>query len=400
MIDLRGNTVENLEKPIYLDYGATSPMWPEAVAAMHPYFTERFGNPSGVCKAAQDARKGVEEARRKVAQALGGVPAQTVYFTGGGTESDNLALTGFVNAMRAQAPDKPLHIVVGATEHPAVLETARYLERTGVAVSYARCDANGVITTEYLEQAMRPDTVLVSIMYANNEVGTVQPVSELAAVSHTYGAVFHTDAVQAFGHISIDPVSEGVDMLSASGHKFGGPKGTGFLYVREGVKLTPILNGGGQERHLRSGTLNVSGIVGMGEAARISAAGMAETVARVAGLRDLLQQLILEKLPDITVRGAGTPRLPGHLSLTVPGVTGENLVLMLNLRGICISAGSACTSGETAPSHVLSAMGLTEKECYGTVRITLGPQTTREEIEETAVAVIEEVTRLRSMNLG
>ncbi len=389
-----------MEKSIYLDYGATSPMWPEAVAAMLPFFTERFGNPSGVCKAAQDARKGVEEARRKVAQALGGVPTQTVYFTGGGTESDNLALTGFVNAMREQAPDKPLHIVVGATEHPAVLETARYLERTGVAVSYARCDANGVITPEYLEQAMRPDTVLVSIMYANNEVGTVQPVKELAAVSHAYGAVFHTDAVQAFGHIPIDPAAEGVDMLSASGHKFGGPKGVGFLYAREGLKLTPILNGGGQERHLRAGTLNVPGIVGMGEAARLSTASMETSSVRIAELRDLLEQLVTAKLPDVTVNAKSAPRLPGHLSLTVPGVTGENLVLMLNLRGICISAGSACTSGETAPSHVLSAMGLTERECYGTVRMTLGPQTTREEIEETAEALAAEVRKLRSMNLG
>ena len=235
MTRLRGFFVENMEKQIYLDYGATSPMWPEAVTAMLPFFTERFGNPSGVCRPAQQARGSVEEARRKIAQALGGVPAQTVYFTGGGTESDNLALTGFVNAMRAQSPDTPLHIVVGATEHPAVLETARYLERTGVAVSYARCDENGVITPAHLEQAMRPDTVLVSIMYANNEVGTVQPVKELAAVSHTYGAVFHTDAVQAVGHIAVNVKDLGVDMLSVSAHKFHGPKGVGFLYCRKGI---------------------------------------------------------------------------------------------------------------------------------------------------------------------
>lgn len=375
-------------------------MWPEAVDAMLPFFTERFGNPSGICKVAQDARKSVEEARRKIALALGSVPPETIYFTGCGTESDNAALTGYVNAVRSAGPGKPVHIVVGMTEHPAVLETARSLEKQGVAVSYAKPDANGVITPESLKAAMRPDTVLVSIMYANNVVGTVQPVAELAAVSHAYGAVFHTDAVQAFGHIPIDPGAEDIDFLSASGHKFGGPKGVGFLYVREGLKLSPILYGGGQERHLRSGTLNVPGIVGMGEAARLSAASMNEAAVRIAGLRDLLEQLVTAKLPNVTINSKTVRRLPGHSSLTIPGVTGENVVLMLNLRGICISAGSACTSGETKPSHVLTAMGLPEKACYATVRITLGAQTTREEIEAAAQALIEEVTKLRSMNLG
>ena len=392
--------MEHMEKTIYLDHAATGPMWPEAVDAMLPFFTERFGNPSGICKPAQDARKSVEEARRKIAQALGSVPPETIYFTGCGTESDNAALTGYVNAVRSAGPGKPVHIVVGMTEHPAVLETARSLEKQGVAVSYAKPDADGVITPESLKAAMRPDTVLVSIMYANNVVGTVQPVAELAAVSHAYGAVFHTDAVQAFGHIPIDPAAEGIDLLSASGHKFGGPKGVGFLYVREGLKLAPILYGGGQERHLRSGTLNVPGIVGMGEAARLSAASMNEAAVRIAGLRDLLEQLVTAKLPDVTINSKTVRRLPGHSSLTIPGVTGENVVLMMNLRGICISAGSACTSGETKPSHVLSAMGLPEKACYATVRITLGAQTTREEIEVAAQALIEEVTKLRSMNLG
>lgn len=392
--------MENKDKPIYLDHAATGPMWPEAVAAMLPFFTERFGNPSGVCRPAQEARRSVEEARRKIAQTLGSVPPETIYFTGCGTESDNTALTGYVNAVRSAEPEKSVHIVVGMTEHPAVLETARFLERQGVSVSYAAPDPDGVITPESLKKAMRPDTVLVSIMYANNVVGTVQPVSELAAVSHAYGAVFHTDAVQAFGHIPIDPAAEGIDLLSASGHKFGGPKGVGFLYVREGLKLSPILNGGGQERHLRSGTLNVPGIVGMGEAARLSAACMDEAMVRIAGLRDLLEELVTAKLPDITINSKNERRLPGHSSMTIPGVTGENVVLMLNLRGICISAGSACTSGETKPSHVLTAMGLPERACYATVRITLGAQTTREEIEATAAALIEETKKLRKMHLG
>jgi len=401
--------VGNQEKQIYLDHGATSPMWPEAVSAMLPCFTERFGNPSGVCKAAQDARRSVEEARRKIARALGNVPPETIYYTGGGTESDNLALTGYVRAVRdaeasrsegGQNVQKPLHIVVGQIEHPAVLETARYLESQGVCVSYAKPDANGLITPERLRAAMRPDTALVSIMYANNEVGTVQPVKELAAVSHAYGAVFHTDAVQAFGHVPIDAAAQGIDLLSASGHKFGGPKGVGFLYVREGLKLAPILNGGGQERRLRSGTLNVPGIVGMGAAAEICAADMAETATRVGGLRDLLESRVTEKLPDVSVNAKNAPRLPGHSSLTIPGVTGENMVLMLNLRGICISAGSACTSGELKPSHVLSAMGLSEKACYQTVRITLGPRTTREEVEKTAAAIVEEAGKLRHLSPG
>ncbi|MBR5348090.1 MAG: cysteine desulfurase [Lachnospiraceae bacterium] len=389
--------MDNAEKMIYLDHAATGPMWPEAVAAMLPFFTERFGNPSGVCRPAQEARRSVEEARRKIAQALGAVPPETIYFTGCGTESDNLALTGYVNALRSVQPEKPGHIVVGMTEHPAVLETARALMRDGVFVSFARPDENGVITPEALEEVMRPDTVLVSIMYANNEVGTVQPVSELAAVSHAYGAVFHTDAVQAFGHVPIDPVAEGVDLLSASGHKFGGPKGVGFLYVREGLKLSPILNGGSQERHLRAGTLNVPGIVGMGEAARLCAVSMGETATRIAGLRNLLEERVLAKLPDVTIQAKNARRLPGHSSMTIPGVTGENMVLMLNLHGICISAGSACTSGDTKPSHVLSAMGLSDRECYGTIRISLGRGTTREEIETTAATIVEEANKLRKM---
>ena len=392
--------MDNQERQIYLDYAATAPMWPEAVEAILPFFTERFGNPSGVCKAAQDARKSVEAARKMIAKALGDVPPETIYFTGCGTESDNMALTGYVDALRSAEPEKPIHIVVGQIEHPAVLETAQSLKKQGVAVSYAKPDADGVITPESLKAAMRPDTVLVSIMYANNVVGTVQPVKELAAVSHAYGAVFHTDAVQAFGHVPIDPAAEGIDLLSASGHKFGGPKGVGFLYAREGLKLTPILNGGGQERHLRAGTLNVPGIVGMGEAARLCTASMETSSVRIAELRDLLEQRVTSKLPDVTVNAKSVRRLPGHSSLTIPGVTGENVVLMLNLRGICVAAGSACTSGETKPSHVLLAMGRSEKECYATVRITLGERTTREEIETASQALIEEVTKLRRMNLG
>ena len=382
-------------KRIYLDYAATAPMLPEVMDAMLPFFCECYGNPSAVYGEGREARKAVEEARRKTAAVLG-AEAREICFTSGGSESDNLAIKGTAFSLRNQGN----HIITSRIEHPAVLNTCRWLEKQGFRVSFLTPDSEGIIAPEAVEEAICPETILVSIMTANNEIGTIQPVAEIGEICRRNGILFHTDAVQAIGQIRTDVQEMNADLLSLSAHKFHGPKGVGALYIRKGSRPDSLVHGGSQERGLRAGTENVPGIVGLGEAIRIAEAEREENAKRIAGLRDELIRRVLETIPGAKLNGHPQRRLPNNCHFSFDGIESEALLLRMDLAGISVSGGSACTSGSMEPSHVLEAIGLEENMLKGSIRLTLGRETLPEEIEKTAQVmreIVEDLLRLRGL---
>ena len=378
-------------KTVYFDHAATTPVDPLVLEAMLPYFSEHCGNPSELHRLGREARAAVDVARAQVAVVLGAGEKEIV-FTAGGTESDNLALFGSL------ARYQPGHLIVSAIEHPAVMEAARALNRLGWAVDFVPVDGDGIVDLDAYEQAFRDDTRLVSIMFANNVVGSVQPVATLARIAHERGALFHTDAVQAVGSVPVDVAELGVDMLSLSGHKLYGPKGIGALYVKRGTRLQPIVHGGGHERRLRSGTENVPGIVGLGVAMTIAAEQLPEVRPRLERLRDKLAAGVIECIPEVTYLGHPTERLPGNVSFSVRYVEGESMLLQLDSRGFMVSSGSACASGSLEPSHVVLALGLGAEEAHGSMRISLGRENTEEEADAFLEAFPPIVDKLRQMS--
>lgn len=378
---------------IYLDYAATTPMYPEAVEAMLPFFSEQFGNPSGQYSLAGSTKRALEQARAQIAETIQARPEE-IYFTGSGTEADNWAIKAAAKAYGS----KGRHIITTKIEHHAVLHTCKALEEEGFSVTYLTPDEEGIISPETLRAAIRKDTVLISVMAANNEIGTVEPVEELADVAAEYGILFHTDAVQAYGKMPLSVKDGKISMLSASAHKIGGPKGVGFLYVNREVRLPSFLHGGGQERKRRAGTENVAGIVGFAKAAELTFLSMKGQEERERKLRDYFIERVLTEIPYTRVTGHRTERLSGHASFCFQFVEGETILIMLDTEGICASGGSACTTGQTEPSHVLSAIGLPEEVTRGAVRFTLGRSTTKEQLDVTVERMKEIIERVRMMS--
>ena len=381
------------KKVIYLDNAATTKTRPEVVEAMLPYFTEKFGNPSSVYGFASQNKEAVTEAREQIAKALN-APTQDIYFTAGGSEADNWALKAAVEAYK----DKGNHIITTKIEHHAILHTCEYLEKNGCEVTYLDVDENGVVNLEQLKKSIKPTTVLISVMYANNEIGTLQPIKEIGQIAKDNGVLFHTDAVQAFGQLPIDVEAENIDMLSASGHKLNGPKGIGFLYIRKGLKLRSLIHGGGQERKRRAGTENVPGIVGFGKAVELAMAGMEEKIKKETELRDYMIERVLAEIPYVRLNGHRTLRLPNNANFSFQFIEGESLLIMLDMKGICASSGSACTSGSLDPSHVLLAIGLPHEIAHGSLRLTLSEENTKEEIDFTIEQLKAIVANLRNMS--
>lgn len=382
-----------MEKLIYLDNAATTATRPQVLEAMLPYFGEYYGNAASIYRFAGKSTKAVDEARRTVADALGAKKGE-IYFTGGGSESDNWALKATAFAKK----EKGKHIITSKIEHHAILHTCQFLEQNGFEVTYLDVDENGLVQPEKLEQAIREDTILVSIMFANNEIGTIQPIAELARIAHKHGALFHTDAVQAFCHVPIDVNELEIDMLSASGHKFGGPKGVGIMYLRDTVKIGSFIHGGAQERGKRAGTHNTPGIVGFAKAVELATANMEESARKETELRDYLIDGILAKVSYTRLNGHRTKRLSNNANFSFRFIEGESLLILLDQHGICGSSGSACTSGSLDPSHVLLAIGLPHEIAHGSLRLTLSAETTKEEIDYTIETVAKIVERLRSMS--
>ena len=382
-----------MKQTIYLDNAATTRVRPEVVEAMIPYFTELYGNPSSVYEFASPAKQAITAARETIAGALGAKP-QEIYFTGGGSESDNWALKATAEAYQA----KGKHIITTKIEHHAILHTCEYLEKHGFEVTYLDVDEFGTVKLDELRKAIRPDTILISVMFANNEIGTIQPVQEIGAIAKEHGILFHTDAVQAFGHEPIDVDELNIDMLSASGHKLNGPKGVGFLYIRTGVKIRSFIHGGAQERKRRGGTENVPGIVGLGKATEIAMANLEENKEKEAKLRDYLIGRVLKEVPFTRLNGHPTERLSNNANFAFQFIEGESLLIMLDMDGICGSSGSACTSGSLDPSHVLLAIGLPHEIAHGSLRLTLSETNTKEEMDFVVESIKRIVERLRSMS--
>jgi len=364
-----------MTQSVYLDYNATTPLAPEVLEVMLPYFREEFGNPSSIHSFGQRAKAALYDARERVASLIGASPNE-ILFTSGGTEADNLAILGVLEA----AEGGRRHLVTSSVEHHAVLNSMKALAKKGVPVTFLKVDRAGRVDPEDLKSALTPGTLLVSIMHANNETGVVQPVAELARLTHQAGAYFHTDAVQSIGKIPVRVRELGVDLLSLSGHKIYGPKGTGALYVRRGVNVRPIFRGGGQERARRPGTENLPGLVGLGRAAQLAETHLAGEPNRVAVLRDRLTEDVLARIPGSAPNGAEAERTPNTVNLSFPGVEGETLIIALDLKGCAVSTGAACSSGTVEPSHVLIAMGLSPQQVQGSIRVSLGRYTTAEEI--------------------
>lgn len=382
-----------MEKKIYLDNAATTQTRPAVVEAMLPFFTESFGNPSSVYELATQNKKAVDEARNTIAKALKAEPFE-IYFTAGGTESDNWALIATAEAYA----DKGKHIITSTIEHHGILHTCKYLETKGFEVTYVGVDENGIIKLDELKKAIRPSTILISVMYANNEIGTIQPIKEIGELAKENKILFHTDAVQAFGQLDIDVNELNIDMLSASGHKLNGPKGIGFLYIRKGLKLKAFIHGGGQERHRRAGTENVPGIVGFGKAVEIAINTLKERQKREIALRDRLINRVLSEVPYVRLNGHRTKRLPNNANFSFQFIEGESLLIMLDMQNICASSGSACTSGSLDPSHVLLAIGLPHEIAHGSLRLTLCEDNTEEELDYVVEKIKEIVGKLRSMS--
>nr|WP_122011610.1 cysteine desulfurase NifS [Maliibacterium massiliense] len=380
-------------KMVYLDNAATTQVSPEVLSAMLPAFSEHYGNPSSVHAVGRDAKGLVDKARAQVAVALGAQPSE-IFFTAGGSEADNMALRGVAHASRKNHG----RIITSQIEHHAILHTADALQKEGYDVVYLPVDGEGLVDPKALEAAMTDDTILVSIMLANNEIGTIEPIKTLATIAHAHGAYFHTDAVQAVGAVAIDVDELGVDLLSLSAHKIYGPKGVGALYVRKGTRFAPIITGGGQERGKRAGTENVPGIVGLGKAITLATDNLAENRTRLSELRDYLIAGLEARIADIRLNGHRVKRLPGNVNISIRYIEGESMLLMLDMKGICASSGSACTSGSLDPSHVLLAIGLPHEIAHGSLRLTLGVHTTRADIDYVLQELPPIVERLRAMS--
>ncbi|MCI7351972.1 MAG: cysteine desulfurase NifS [Ruminococcus sp.] len=378
---------------VYADNSATTKISKEVLDAMMPYLTEGYGNPSSIYKLGRDSKRAIETAREKCAAALGCTPSE-IYFTGGGSESDNWALIGTAHKL---APTGKKHIITTAVEHHAILHTCAALEKEGFEVTYLPVDSEGKISLTDLENAIRPDTALVSIMYANNEIGVINPISEIGKICRKKGVLFHTDAVQAVGNVPINVTEQSIDMLSLSGHKIHAQKGVGILYIRRGINLPNLINGGGQERSKRAGTENVPAIVGLGVALENAVSDIPEKIEKVSKMRDRLIDGLL-KIERTRLNGSRTDRLCGNVNISVEGVEGESLLLSLDLKGICASSGSACTSGSLDPSHVLLALGLPHEVAHGSLRLSISDETTDEDIDYILEVVPEVVDRLRSMS--
>lgn len=382
-----------MDNYIYMDNAATTRVKPEVFEAMKPYFEDVFANASSIYRFAGTAAKAIEEARQTVADFLG-AKAREIYFTGGGSESDNWALKATAFAKR----DKGKHIITTKIEHHAILHICEYLEKLGYEITYLDVDENGVVRPDELEQSIREDTILISVMFANNEIGTIEPIKEIGRIAHAHGVLFHTDAVQAYGHVPIDVDELGIDMLSASGHKINGPKGVGILYIRDTVRIGSFIHGGAQERGRRAGTLNTPGIVGFGKATELAAASLADRTVYESGLRDYLIERVCDAIPYVKLNGHRSTRLPNNVNFSFRFIEGESLLIMLDQKGICASSGSACTSGSLDPSHVLLAIGLPHEIAHGSLRLTLSEDNTKEEIDFVVDQLVQIVGRLRSMS--
>lgn len=382
-----------MSKLIYLDNAATTQVYPEVLDAMQPFFTEYYGNPSSIYSFAGESKRAVDAARSTMAEFLNTTPEE-IYFTGGGSESDNWALKATALAYK----DKGKHIITSKIEHHAILHTCEYLEKEGYEVTYLDVDENGLVSLEELEAAIRPDTILISIMFANNEIGTIEPIAEIGEIAKKHGVLFHTDAVQAFGHVPIDVQEMNIDMLSASGHKINGPKGIGLMYIRKGIKIGSFIHGGAQERHRRAGTHNVPGIVGFAKAAELAKRDMNKRMKYETELRDYYISRVEKEIPYAKLNGDRVKRLPNNTNFCFRFIEGESMLILLDQKGICASSGSACTSGSLDPSHVLLAIGLPHEIAHGSLRVTLSEKTTKEDIDYTVDELKKIIERLRSMS--
>ena len=380
-------------KMIYLDNAATTKTAPEVVQAMLPYFSEYYGNPSSIYDFAGKSKEAITKGREQIAEVLG-AKKEEIYFTAGGSESDNWALKATFEAYKA----KGNHIITTKIEHHAILHTCEYLEKRGAKITYVDVDENGIVKLDELEKAITPETILISVMFANNEVGTIMPIAEIGKVCKEKGVFFHTDAVQAVGHVPIDVKAMNIDMLSLSAHKFHGPKGVGALYVRRGIRLPSHIMGGAQERGRRAGTENTAGIVGLGAAIELACSNMEENARRMTALRNRLMEGIEREIPYVKLNGHRTERLPNNVNYSIKFIEGESILLMLDMNGIAASSGSACTSGSLDPSHVLLALGLPHEIAHGSVRLTLGDDTTEEDVDYVIEVLKKTAERLRAMS--
>ncbi|MCI5878058.1 MAG: cysteine desulfurase NifS [Lachnospiraceae bacterium] len=382
-----------MSKLIYLDNAATTQVYPEVLEAMIPYFTEHYGNPSSIYSFAGESKRAVDAARNTMAEFLN-ASTEEIYFTGGGSESDNWALKATAEAYA----NKGKHIITSKIEHHAVLHTCEWLEKHGFEVTYLNVDENGLVDLEELKAAIRPDTILISVMFANNEIGTIEPIAEIGKIAKEHGVLFHTDAVQAFGHVPIDVQAMNIDMLSASGHKINGPKGIGLMYIRKGIKIGSFIHGGAQERHRRAGTHNVPGIVGFAKAVELASRDMDKRMKYETELRDYYISRVEKEIPYAKLNGDRVKRLPNNTNFCFRFIEGESMLILLDQKGICASSGSACTSGSLDPSHVLLAIGLPHEIAHGSLRATLSEKTTKEDIDFTVDELKKIIERLRSMS--
>ena len=378
---------------IYLDNAATTKTAPEVVDAMLPYFSEYYGNASTIYSLGAESKKAMDHARQTIADSLGAKPEE-IYFTAGGSESDNWALKATAEAYAS----KGKHIITTKIEHHAILHTCEYLEKRGFEITYLNVDRDGLISLDELKAAIRPDTILISVMFANNEIGTIEPIAEIGEIAKEHGVLFHTDAVQAYAQVPINVDEMHIDMLSASGHKLNGPKGIGFLYIRKGVKIRSFVHGGAQERSRRAGTENIPGIVGLGAAVERAMRIMDTKTRKESELRDYLIGRLENEIPHCWLNGHHTKRLPNNINFSFLFIEGESMLIMLDMKGICASSGSACTSGSLDPSHVLLAIGLKHEEAHGSLRLTLSEESTKEEMDIVAEEVKKIVQRLRDMS--
>ena len=381
------------KKLIYMDNAATTPVKPEVLDAMLPYFTEKFGNPSSIYSISSENKKAITDAREVIAKTINTTP-ENIYFTAGGSESDNWALKATADANAS----KGKHIITTKIEHHAILHTCEYLETKGFEITYLDVDENGLVKLDELTAAIRPDTILISVMFANNEIGTIEPIAEIGKIAHEHGVLFHTDAVQAYTQVPIDVEAMNIDMMSTSGHKINGPKGIGFLYIRKGVKIKSFIHGGAQERHRRAGTENVTGIIGLAKAAEIATANMKERTAEEIKVRDHLIERIEKEIPYAKLNGDRVKRLPNNVNFSFQFVEGESMLILLDSKGICASSGSACTSGSLDPSHVLLAIGLPHEIAHGSLRLTISDQITMEDADYVVDNLKEIVNHLREMS--
>ncbi len=381
------------KKLIYMDNAATTPVKPEVLDAMLPYFTEKFGNPSSIYSISSENKKAITDAREVIAKTINTTP-ENIYFTAGGSESDNWALKATADAYAS----KGKHIITTKIEHHAILHTCEYLETKGFEITYLDVDENGLVKLDELTAAIRPDTILISVMFANNEIGTIEPIAEIGKIAHEHGVLFHTDAVQAYTQVPIDVEAMNIDMMSTSGHKINGPKGIGFLYIRKGVKIKSFIHGGAQERHRRAGTENVTGIIGLAKAAEIATANMKERTAKEIKVRDHLIERIEKEIPYAKLNGDRVKRLPNNVNFSFQFVEGESMLILLDSKGICASSGSACTSGSLDPSHVLLAIGLPHEIAHGSLRLTISDQITMEDADYVVDNLKEIVNHLREMS--